>query len=327
MLDATTASRGWMVNLVVRGAVLAYLLPALAAAQTIALIGCTVIDPRIGAATSNRTIVIRGDRIAQVGSAAAARIPSGARIVHAKGKFVIPGSWDMHVHVGEIEEDCFPLYLANGLTGLREMAASERNVPRQRQYQKDLAGGLRLGPELFWTHSPMDAAAIANEVQARAEIARRAAMGTRYIKIYNGLSRDVYFAIAAECRRRGLQMVGHIPDSVSAFEVGLAGQASVEHLDGVLLASSRNEAAGRWLAQGNRYPWKMLLDSFDSAKADALIDSFRDGGVWQTPTLTIYRTATLARDGKLPGDVPIEYARRDYLKAWPSELGWAIHRH
>ncbi len=47
----------------------------------------------------------------------------GARIVRATGKFVIPGLWDMHVHAGEIEKDWFPLYLANGVTGLREMAA------------------------------------------------------------------------------------------------------------------------------------------------------------------------------------------------------------
>jgi hypothetical protein len=48
----------------------------------------------------------------------------------------------MHVHVGAIEEDWFPLYLANGVTGLREMAASEENAPQQRQYQQDVANGL-----------------------------------------------------------------------------------------------------------------------------------------------------------------------------------------
>jgi imidazolonepropionase-like amidohydrolase len=63
----------------------------------------------------------------------------------------------------------------------------------------------------------------------------------------------------------------------------------------------------------------MLLDTFDSAKADALIESFRAGGVWQTPTLVIFRTASLAEDHKLPGGAAIQYARRDYLKAWPRE--------
>lgn len=240
-------------------------------------------------------------------------------MIRASGKFVIPGLWDMHVHVGGIEEDWFPLYLANGVTGLREMAASEANAVRQRQYQQDLAAGKRPGPELFRTLFPMDAPAIGDERQARAEVARRAALGLTFIKVYNGLSRASYLAIADECRRRGIQMVGHVPDSVSAWEAAEAGQASVEHLDGVLLACSRKEAESRWLARASRYPWKMLLDTFDRARADALIDSFRDGGVWQTPTLMIYRIARLAREGRLPGDIPIEYARRDYLQAWRRE--------
>jgi hypothetical protein len=225
----------------------------------------------------------------------------------------------MHVHVGEIEEDWFSLYLANGLTGLREMAASEKNAPRQRQYQQAVASGRRIGPELFWTLFSMDAPAIADERQARAEVARRAAMGLSYIKIYNALSREAYFAIADECRKRGLQMVGHIPDRISASEVARAGQASVEHLDGILLACSRKEAEARWMVQHNQNVWKMLLDTFDSAKADRLIESFRAGGVWQTPTLAVYRIATLAEGRKLPGDTPLQYARRDYLNAWPRE--------
>jgi hypothetical protein len=239
--------------------------------------------------------------------------------VRASGKFVIPGLWDMHVHVGEIEEDWFSLYLANGLTGLREMAASEKNAPRQRQYQQAVASGRRIGPELFWTLFSMDAPAIDDERQARAEVARRAAMGLSYIKIYNALSREAYFAIADECRKRGLQMVGHIPDRISASEVARAGQASVEHLDGILLACSRKEAEARWMVQHNQNVWKMLLDTFDSAKADRLIESFRAGGVWQTPTLAVYRIATLAEGRKLPGYTPLQYARRDYLNAWPRE--------
>lgn len=225
----------------------------------------------------------------------------------------------MHVHLGAIEEDWFPLYLANGLTGLREMAASEKNAPRQRQYQQDVAGGRRLGPELFWTLFAMDSPAIQNARQARAEVARRAALGLSYIKIYNGLSREAYFAIADECRKRGLQMVGHVPDQVSAREVASAGQASVEHLDGVLLACSRKEAEARWMVRHNQNAWKLLLDTFDSAKADALIESFRAGGVWQTPTLVIHKVAVLAEEHKLPGDAPIQYAREDYLKSWPRE--------
>lgn len=301
-----------------RCAALALLVPTLLG-QTLAIQDCTLVDPRAGSAAPHTTVIITGERIAARGPAVSTRVPSGARVVPASGKFVIPGLWDMHVHAGEIEEDWFPLYLANGVTALREMAASEKNAPRQRRYQQEVAAGRRIGPQLFWTLFPMDSPAIGDARQARAEVVRRAAMGLTYIKVYNGLSREAYFAIADECRKRGMQMVGHIPDRVSASEVGRAGQASVDHLDGILLACSRQETEARWMVQQGRHPWKLLLDTFDPAKADALIDSFRAGGVWQTPTLIIHRVASLARDRRLPGDAHVEYARRDYLQAWPRE--------
>ncbi len=287
--------------------------------QTIALTDCTLIDTRQGTTAPHSTIVMNGDRIAARGPSASTRIPARARVVRGTGKFVIPGLWDLHVHVGAIEEDWFPLFLANGVTGLREMAASEENAPRQREYTQDVAQGRRIGPELLWTLFSLDAPRIAGPQQARAEVARRAAMGLSYIKIYNALSRDSYFAIADECRKRGLQMVGHIPDSVSASDVARAGQASVEHLDGILLACSRREEEARWRMQHGSDPTKLVLDTFDSAKANALLDSFRQGGVWQTPTLTIHKIGLLARAKQLPGDIPIQYARRDYLAAWPRE--------
>ena len=145
---------------------------------------CTVIDARAGTLKPHQNILIRGERIAAVGSAT--RIKPRARTVRCSGKYVIPGLWDMHVHLGAIEENWFPLYIANGVTGLREMAASEPNAIRQRQYRDEVASGKRQGPELLLTLSPMDAPAITTELQARAEVARRAAMGITYIKVTTG---------------------------------------------------------------------------------------------------------------------------------------------
>ncbi len=295
------------------------LLTSPAWSQAIVLTGCTVIDPSKGSSVPRSNIVISGERITARGPAASTHIPRNARIVPCSGKFVIPGLWDMHVHVGEIEEDWFPLYLANGVTGLREMAASAKNFPRQRRYQDDVAAGRRSGPELFSTLFPMDTPPIASVRDAREEVARRAAMGLKYIKVSSELSRAAYFAIADECRRRGLQLTGHVPDSISVREAAAAGQDSVEHLDGVMLACSRNEDEARWRLRANRYPWKMLADNFDLDKTGKLIGELRENGVWQTPTLAIHQVATLAREGKLPAGFRTEYARRDYANAWPRE--------
>ena len=102
-----------------------------ARSQTLALTDCAVVDVRANVTRARQNIIIQGERIAAAGSIAAVRVPRGSRTVGCSGKFIIPGLWDMHVHVGEIEEDWFPLYLANGVTGLREMFASEANAKRQ----------------------------------------------------------------------------------------------------------------------------------------------------------------------------------------------------
>ena len=143
--------------------------------QTVALTDCTLIDPRYGVATAHSSIVITGDRITARGPAAPTRIPPGARIVRASGKFVIPGLWDMHVHVGAIEEEPDGFAGNGSLGGKRTATAAIRT--------QNVASGRRLGLELFWTLFPMNAPAIDDERQARAEVARRAAMGLTYIKI------------------------------------------------------------------------------------------------------------------------------------------------
>ena len=243
-------------------------------------------------------------RIAARGPNASTRIPAGARIVRASGKFVIPGLWDMHVHVGAIEEDWFPLYLANGVTGLREMAASEENAPRQRQYEQNVANGRRVGPELFWTLFAMDAPRIDGARTARAEVARRAAMGLSYIKIYNGLSRESYFAIADECRKRGLRSGTFPIRSAQARSRGRDRLRWNIWTDSCWRARAGRRKPDGWCSTAGirgRCCWT------HSAKANALIDSFREGGVWQTPTLTIHYIGSLARGGQLPGAIPIQW--------------------
>ena len=83
----------------------------------------TVIDTETGKEAPHRTVKILGGRISAVIDSRTAKASSGARIVKASGKFLIPGLWDMHVHGNNQPwfADFFPLYLANGVTGIREM--------------------------------------------------------------------------------------------------------------------------------------------------------------------------------------------------------------
>src|SRR6478672_1895722 len=96
--------------------VLLLTLPAALCAQQpkpLAITGVTVIDVATGAAAPNRTVLVRGDRIAAVGATGEVAVPAGAETLDAAGKFLIPGLWDMHVHIAG--PDYLKLFLANGV--------------------------------------------------------------------------------------------------------------------------------------------------------------------------------------------------------------------
>ncbi len=242
------------------------------AAALIAITHVAVIDVRTGNIAENRTVVIQADRIQSV---SAQPPPAGARIFEGRGKFLIPGLWDMHVHLGGIEADWFPLYIANGIVGLREMASSKERLRLVKLHKGP--------PRIYSTTESLDAPAIKTPQQARAAIADLQSRGADFAKVYNGLSRDAYFALADECQRRNFPFVGHLPDAISPIEAALAGQRSIEHLDNLLRS---------------RIP------------AQAIFEAFKKHGVWQCPTLLVHRPVSPQTDPHL------KYVRPDYLPEW-----------
>ncbi len=85
----------------------------------------TVIDVRDGTRRTHQTIVVAGRRITAIRSTGAS-VPVGARVIDARGRYVIPGLWDMHVHPMEYVDIAYPLFVANGVTGVRDAGS---NVP------------------------------------------------------------------------------------------------------------------------------------------------------------------------------------------------------
>ena len=156
----------------------------------------------------------------------------------------------MHVHISA-PEVFFPLLVANGITGVREMFTGvpirtirewsmRANVPRI------YAPGFIDGPMMLNNGPPPAGAfAVANAEQARYAVHALAASGVDFLKVYNSIPRDAYFAIAQEARAIGLPFAGHVPEAVSTGEASDAGQLSEEHLINVLLDCSTNADALR----------------------------------------------------------------------------------
>ena len=285
---------------------------ASALAQPIVVDHVTYVDPRTGQLQPNQTLILENGALRREGA-----IPAIARRVDGYGKFAIPGLWDMHAHVGDLPPGWDELFLANGVIGIREMAASQQHWARQVQHKKR-----NVAPYLVHTIGSIDrdgSQAVGNAAAAPALVERLARQGVDFLKVYNALTREAYFALAAEARRRNLPLTGHLPDAITALEAAGAGQKSIEHMDNILLACSKNEAGYRELfLRDHRLARPQVLSTFDPAKAESLAEAFVRSGTWIAPTLIQQRGETL--DRSILSDPNLQYMERGWLAEWRAGL-------
>jgi len=222
------------------------------------LSGVTVVDTRDGVRTPNMAVVVDGGKISTVAPAAAVRVSGAAQVIDASGKYVVPGYNDMHAHLVD-QADApitpWPLLIANGITGFRQMSGNPELLARGQRLRREIAAGTVMAPEplllvgrLFNTAPEGGRAGITTPAAAVAEIAEQKSQGTDFIKVIN-VSREVFFATAEESKRQGFDLVGHLFPSVSGTDASNAGMRAYEHLGAttgnVLIDCSTDEAAVR----------------------------------------------------------------------------------
>jgi hypothetical protein len=289
----------------------------------------TVIDVAGGPSKPDRTVVIHGDRISDIGKAGEMAVPSDATVVDASGKFLIPGLWDMHVHW--YNRDSFTLFTANGVTGIREMFGNSELLRLRDEIAKGSLTGPRMmvaspiidGPQPVWPNS----IAVSNEDEGRKAVRKVKEWGADFVKVYSLLPRDAYFGIADESKRQGISFVGHVPFSVSAAEASDAGQKSIEHLTGVLLGCSYNETELRNEIVKARVPGARfrregedLLETFSDRKAKDLFARFVKNQTWQCPTLTVLRSNAYLGDQNFRNDARLKYVPRPMRERWGQRI-------
>jgi imidazolonepropionase-like amidohydrolase len=195
--------------------------------EALVLTNITVVDTETGKLTPDATVTLAGGKIASIQAGAPA--PAGATAVDARGKFLVPGFLDMHVHSMQDPQpqDSLAMLLAHGVTGIRQMAGAPELLERRRQ------GMLHLGPDtpeclampgslLTFANCPTPEAGV-NEVRRQKE------QGADFIKTIF-VSPKTFFATLAEAKRLGLAYGGHLSPGVDVIEASKAGLSFVEHL-------------------------------------------------------------------------------------------------
>ena len=261
---------------------LAFASPAAAqerpAPRGLAITHANVVDVESGRLLRDHTVLVRGGRIVSVSPTGRRRPPRRARVVNARGGYLIPGLWDAHTHVTFAGERALPVYAAHGVTSIRDLGG---RLPDLLALRGRVAAGSLVGPALYvagpnlegawWLDVVVRLAAsdsilrsypfleaspryrIATPADARAAVDSLRRLGVDVIKFRN-LRGDEFRALAAEARRQGVPLAGHAPRDVALSEAADLGMGSIEHMETVSMRLGDAPAAERraqlaWLAR------------------------------------------------------------------------------
>ena len=202
----------------------------------IALVGGTLIDGTGAPPVTDAAVVIEHGRITAAGPRKSVNIPSSARVVQTGGKTILPGLWDMHAHVEQVEWG--PIYLAAGVTTVRDCGNEFEFITAVRDA---IAGGRGLGPRILCAgivdgSGPyaLGVARVDTPEEARAWVHRYHDAGFQQMKIYSSVNLEELSVVTAEAHRLGMTVTGHVPNGLNIYQVVGAGQDQINHLHYVL---------------------------------------------------------------------------------------------
>ncbi len=334
---------------ILAGACLALLAPAAANADVL-LTDVTIVDVATGTLNPGQSVLIEGAQITAVGQSLSAtgNVPR----IDGDGGYLIPGLWDSHVHIfsSATEPDsALPLYLINGVTGIRDMGALWP-IAEQQALQARIEAGEVLGPRLILSGAWVDAAPgswpgmfLADTPdEAREVVDRIAAEGWAAVKSYSMLNEATYLTLAEAAAEAGLPLVGHIPEQVALGTAIEAGQAGMEHFGRVPMACSTDEgtmlddlraamsggadqaAVFRLMAARNR----IVLETWDAALCADVLARMAKAGLHVSPTLVVadfyienWPAADTPRMRMVPAEIREAWGRPDFrLEAMTDEV-------
>jgi imidazolonepropionase-like amidohydrolase len=249
----------------------------------------------------DQTVVIQNGAIAEIVDSIRAKVPAGAVRIDGKGKFLIPGLMDMHVHL--FSDDGFPkdngpdelaINVANGVTTVRLMCGT----PEQLDYRSRIRAGQMFGPSL-WVASPQltgranrpNSHKAATPEEGREAVRKSKAAGYDFIKLTEVISPEVYDAVIDEAKKEKIRVIGHVDTRVGAPKAIASGQ-QIEHLDAYMESVLRDDSPIKTSVsdRGIFRPenWESL-DYIDDAKIVKIARDTARAGIYSTPTLNFWQ--------------------------------------
>ena len=245
------------------------------------------------------TVIFAQQRIVAIGPDGSLPIPAGAERIDAAGRALLPGLWDMHTHP---DLDSGPLFLAAGITSIRDMAAETDKPARLHVFDTNEALGPRVvfagiidgrGPYQGPTNT-----LVSDEAEARKAVQAMSAAGFGLVKIYSSMDPKLVPAIADEAHKAGMRVGGHVPAFMTAEQAVLAGYDEIQHMNMVFLNFLYDRV------QDTRTPARFTAVAEDataidpqSARVQAFLQLLRQRHVTLDPTLGAFESLFNDRPG------------------------------
>jgi hypothetical protein len=296
-----------------------------------------VVDVVNGEILPDQTIIIKGNRIADVKAYSKSDEYKANQVIDGTSKFVIPGMWDMHTHTlyGHFDSSAYHLNLsnklmiANGVTGFRDMGlvyeeAAEKfrkglksgeYLPQRFIYASFMLDGdppmMSRRPDVFATNDPEKAIEFVDSLMANTQ--------ADFLKVYSFLTPEVFRAVSKYCAEHNIDFAGHYPAYLPLNEMVTSGIKSVEH--GMELIPAYSSKADSLLEDGHlSYPeYLSMFEDQDDVIAQAFFKKMKENDVWMVPTLVITRGLIRysSQDSVVKIDERNKYAEWEYWDGPP----------
>lgn len=295
------------------------------------IMNVNIVDVESGEILAHQDVTIRAGRVSQIEEASEAASPLSFKIIDGRGKYIMPGLWDMHTHSYKISPQFHhPLFIANGVTGVRDMSGcmSEPDnfwacIDDREKWNRNTAEDRGIAPRYILQSSyqlnggsevPAGFPAFfrANDTGGNGKLADfYAAAGADFLKTYSDLSPAAYGNLAREAQARGLAIAGHLPLRVSLPEAIAAKQQSIEHPRLFLLECFKGAEEFRGLpnpsAAYNTQFRRQLVDDHDADRCASLMQDMANSTTYWSPTLQVLQMSARAHDRSFREDPRLKY--------------------
>jgi imidazolonepropionase-like amidohydrolase len=291
--------------------------PEKCADSVVAFVDVTVIPMDRERSVPRQTVIVRGDRIVEIGPTERVQVPAGGHRVDGRGKFLIPGLAEMHAHIPSggvpdslVERTLF-LYVAGGITTIRGMLGHPSHLElRARAARREL-----ISPTIYTSGPSFNGNSVPTPESAVQMVIEQKRAGYDFLKIHPGIRREVFDTLAMTAERVGIRLAGHVPLDVGLARVLKARYTSIDHLDGYIEAMVRKGAPVS--AAESEFFGVNLGEHLDESRLPALVEATRKAGVWNVPTQTLLENLILSESADAIARRPeMRYVSRENLAQW-----------